>query len=176
MNTLFAICSIIHTATVLVHGVNVSRRSLFGYAVDGVKGTLTAREAAHAVDAIVMRKAVEALDAGWTIVEVAAQVVVRVGAVVKALVAKVARTVKVVRQSFFTGVFEAMNSMGDLGSMSPWLATSANGTEMIVARVYAKDRVTMGDDYEAAAKVSQALRIKGHRVVAVGNRVQVYAT
>lgn len=184
MSTLFAIYSIVLTTGSLIHGVTVSRTFLFGYVVDGVVGTLTAREAAHAVDAIVHSKAVDALTEGWDVatevvqaVAVAAVKVVRtIKAGVVATARKVASTVRTWRQSFFTTVFEALTAMGDLGTMSPWESTSASGTGMVVARVYATGRVTMGDDYEAAAKVALRLRAMGHKVVAMGNRVQVYAT
>lgn len=179
MNLLATICSIAIVTSSVVEGVTVSRTSLFGYVVAGVAGTLTALEAARAVEAILMDKAVEMLDAGWAIVDAAQTVAVKVVATVKRLVAsvtaKVTRTAKVVRQAFFTGVFEAFTSLSDLGTMSPWMSTSPTGTEMVVARVYAKDRATMGDDYQAAAKVALVLRAKGHKVVAMGNRVQVYA-
>ena len=188
MSTLLAIYSIVLTTGSIINGVRVSRASLFGYVVDGVVGTLTAREAATAVDAIVYSKAVDALTEGWDVaaevaeaVTVAAVKAVRtvkaaLVATVSKAVERVARTVKVVRQSFFTGVFEAFTALASIGTVSPWMATSPTGTEMVVARVYAAGRVTMGDDYEAAAKVALRLRTMGHKVVAVGNRVQVYAT
>ena len=71
MSTLLAIYSIVLTTGSIINGVRVSRASLFGYVVDGVVGTLTAREAATAVDAIVYSKAVDALTEGW---DVAAEV------------------------------------------------------------------------------------------------------
>lgn len=184
MNLLAIISSLALVTSSLVEGIKVSRTSLFGYVVDGVVGTLSALAAARAVESILARNEEAAVDASWQGVEAVAAAAVKAVATVKivivaavaTVVSKVASTVKVWRQSFFTRVFEAMTAMSDLGSMSPWEATSASGAGMVVTRVYAKDRVTMGDDYEAAAKVALVLRAKGHRVVAVGNRVQVYAT
>jgi hypothetical protein len=167
---LAAVRSIVLLATVTIAGVKVRRTSIAGFAVAGIKMTLSAIDAATAIADEIERAA---LDSSWT--EIAATTVTMVAAKVKAVAATVARIVRKAPHNFFCAMVDAISSLRGMATMVLKTAVSLSGAKKVVVTCYAGSGATMDQHNQAAVNVARELRSQGHRAVAVGNMVEAYA-